>query len=73
MTAYFTHHGPVIRGRDGKWITISLMVEHVKALTQSYLRTKARNYDEFEEFRKLFNKAAPTSPMRAKKYAAMGI
>ncbi|MEE4116061.1 MAG: penicillin acylase family protein [Marinilabiliaceae bacterium] len=47
IKAYYTHHGPVIRGRDNKWLSFSIMVEHVKALTQSYTRTKAQNYDEF--------------------------
>jgi acyl-homoserine-lactone acylase len=44
---YYTQHGPVIREQDGKWVTIRLMQEPVKALMQSYLRTKARNYKEY--------------------------
>lgn len=48
-TAYFTHHGPVIANRDGKWITISLMQEPLKALTQSYTRTKTSTYEEFNK------------------------
>ncbi len=47
VTAYYTHHGPIIREQDGKWVSISLMVEHEKALTQSYMRTKANSYEEF--------------------------
>ncbi len=47
FTAYYTHHGPVIREQDGKWVTIRLMQEPVKALMQSYLRTKARSYKEY--------------------------
>ena len=47
FTAYYTHHGPVIREQDGKWVTIRLMQEPVKALTQSYLRTKAKNYKDY--------------------------
>jgi acyl-homoserine-lactone acylase len=47
FTAYYTHHGPVIRDQDGKWVTIRLMQEPVKALTQSYLRTKARTYKDY--------------------------
>lgn len=47
VTAYYTHHGPIIREQGDKWIAIALMVEHEKALTQSYLRTKAKNYEEF--------------------------
>jgi acyl-homoserine-lactone acylase len=47
FTAYYTHHGPVIREQDGKWVTIRLMQEPVKALMQSYLRTKARTYKDY--------------------------
>ena len=47
FTLYFTHHGPVVREADGKWITVRLMNEPVKALTQSYTRTKARNFKEY--------------------------
>jgi len=53
ITVYFNHHGPVIREQDGKWVTISLMVEHEKALTQSYMRTKAKNYEEFSKVMEL--------------------
>ncbi len=48
FTVYHTHHGPVIREADGKWITVKLMREPVKALTQSYQRTKATGYDSFK-------------------------
>jgi len=49
FTVYRTHHGPVVREADGKWISIRLMQEPVKALTQSYRRMKARNHREFRE------------------------
>ena len=47
FTAYYTQHGPVIREQDGKWVSIKLMQEPVKALMQSFLRTKAKNYQEY--------------------------
>lgn len=48
FTVYRTHHGPVVRTDDeGRWITVKLMQEPVKALTQSYWRTKARTLAEF--------------------------
>ena len=47
FTVYRSHHGPIIREQDGRWVAISLMEEPVRALTQSYLRTKSRNYTEF--------------------------
>ncbi len=49
FTVYRTHHGPVVREADGKWVSVTLMEEPVKALTQSYTRTKARNYQAFKE------------------------
>jgi acyl-homoserine lactone acylase PvdQ len=53
ITAYFTHHGPVIHEQDGKWIAVKLMVEHIDALTQSFIRTKARNFEEFNRIMEL--------------------
>ena len=47
FTVYHSHHGPIIREQDGNWVAISLMEEPVRALTQSYLRTKSQNYMEF--------------------------
>ncbi len=48
FTVYYTHNGPIIRAENGKWISIRLMVEHEKALTQSYMRTKAQGHDDFK-------------------------
>ena len=48
ITAYYSHHGPVIREEDGKWVAIALMVEREKALIQSYTRTKTKNHQEFK-------------------------
>src|ERR1051325_2739161 len=45
---YRTQHGPIIRSERGKWVSVALMQEPVKALTQSYSRTKANNYKEFK-------------------------
>ena len=47
FTVYRTHYGPVVRARDGKWISTRLMEQPVQALTQSFRRTKARNLAEF--------------------------
>ena len=47
FTVYRTHHGPVIREANGKWVAIRLMQEPIKALTQSYTRTKATNYKAY--------------------------
>ncbi len=47
FTVYRTHHGPVIRAQDGKWVTIRLMQEPIKALMQSYSRTKTNGYKAY--------------------------
>jgi acyl-homoserine-lactone acylase len=47
FTIYRSQHGPIIRAEDGKWVAFKIMEEPLKALQQSYLRTKAQNYDEF--------------------------
>jgi hypothetical protein len=46
FTAYFSHHGPIVREANGKWVAIKLMQDPMNALTQSYQRTKARSYAE---------------------------
>jgi len=47
FTVYRTHHGPIVRETGGKWVAVRLMQEPLKALTQSFSRTRARSYDEF--------------------------
>lgn len=49
FTVYRTHHGPIVRQENGKWISVRLMESPLKALTQSYSRTKANNYKEFRQ------------------------
>jgi len=47
FTVYSTQHGPIVRELNGKWVSIRLMQEHIKALTQSYMRTKAKDYKSY--------------------------
>lgn len=49
FTVYYTHYGPVVRMVGGKWTAIRIMQEPLKALTQSYMRTKAKNLAEFNK------------------------
>ncbi|MCU1285812.1 MAG: peptidase penicillin amidase [Acidobacteriales bacterium] len=49
FTVYRTHHGPIVREADGHWVSVSLMQRPVKQLTQSFIRTKARDYKQFKE------------------------
>ena len=49
FTVYRTQHGPIVREANGKWVAIKIMQEPLKALTQSYSRTKAKSYKAFRE------------------------
>jgi acyl-homoserine-lactone acylase len=58
FTVYRTHHGPIVRSADGNWISVRLMERPVEALSQSFLRTKAR---DLKGFRKVMELAANSS------------
>jgi acyl-homoserine-lactone acylase len=47
FTVYRTHHGPVVRSVGDQWVSVRLMQDPIDALTQSYSRTKATDYDAF--------------------------
>lgn len=47
VTLYWTHHGPVVAGKDGQWVVRKMMNVPLEALTQSFLRTKATGYKSY--------------------------
>ena len=47
FTVFATHHGPIVREADGKWIAIALMNKPLEALEQSWLRTQASDYASY--------------------------
>ncbi|CAN5305671.1 penicillin acylase family protein [soil metagenome] len=49
FTSYRTHHGPVIKEADGKWVTVKMMNDPLNALTQSYQRTRSGGLDDFKK------------------------
>src|SRR5580692_1000175 len=49
FTVYRNSHGPVIREQNGKWVSFRIMQEPIKALEQSYTRTKARDYKSYRQ------------------------
>jgi acyl-homoserine-lactone acylase len=54
FTTYYTKHGPVEKAANGKWVTIALMQENIKALEQSYLRTKTTDYKSYKKTMELY-------------------
>ncbi len=53
FTAYFTHHGPIVRAQDDKWIATALMNTPLKALQQSWLRTRATDLASYMQVAEL--------------------
>jgi acyl-homoserine-lactone acylase len=53
FTVYFSHHGPIVRAENGKWIAVKMFDDPVRALTQSYLRTKTSDYRSFRAVQNL--------------------
>jgi acyl-homoserine lactone acylase PvdQ len=55
FTVYRTHHGPIVRSLMGgdKSISVRLMDSPLKALTQSYARTKTHDYKSFRDVMEL--------------------
>ena len=49
FTLFRTHHGPITHAEDNHWISTALMWSPIKALKQSFTRTKKSNHDEFHK------------------------
>lgn len=49
FTIYRSHHGPITHSNGEKWVSTALMWSPVKALIQSFTRTKNSNFDEFHK------------------------
>ncbi len=49
FTVYRSHHGPIVRAENGRWIAVKLFQEPVAALAQSFLRTKTADYASFRK------------------------
>ena len=49
FTILRTHHGPIVREMNGKWVSVSLMQRPMDALIQSFTRMKARDLKSFRQ------------------------
>jgi acyl-homoserine lactone acylase PvdQ len=49
ITAYYTHHGPVLGKRNDKWLSLKEQNRSLNGLIQSWERTKAKNFDEYKK------------------------
>jgi acyl-homoserine-lactone acylase len=58
ITTYFTHHGPIMAKRDGKWVSLKSYNRAMSSLIESWQRTKAKG---FEEYKTVMNLKSNTS------------
>ena len=49
IRAFFTHHGPVVARRDGRWLALKHHNRSLQGLMQSWLRTKTRSFSDFKK------------------------
>ena len=49
LTGYYTHHGPVIAAKDGRWLALKHYNRSYKALLESWLITKANTMAGYKQ------------------------
>ena len=49
VTAYYTHHGPVMGKEGADWLSVRSFNRSMTSLEQSWLRTKANNFSSFKQ------------------------
>lgn len=49
VKGYFTHHGPVMASRDGKWLSLKEYNRSLNALLEAWQITKANTFDEYKQ------------------------
>ncbi|OCX53506.1 penicillin amidase [Mucilaginibacter sp. PPCGB 2223] len=57
FTIYFTHHGPVMGSRDGKWLSLRANNRSLDALLESWQITKANTFEEYKKAMGLLSNA----------------
>jgi len=57
ITAYYTHHGPVLGSRNGRWLALRADNRSYKALLESWLITKANTFAEYKKAMDLLSNA----------------
>lgn len=49
FNTYFTNKGPIMAIRDGKWISLKSKNRNTASLIQSWVRTKAKSFEEYQK------------------------
>jgi acyl-homoserine-lactone acylase len=54
ITAYYTHHGPIMAKRNGQWISVKAYNRSMKSLIQSFQRTKTKGLEDYKKNMSLY-------------------
>ncbi|QNF33957.1 penicillin acylase family protein [Adhaeribacter swui] len=49
INAYYTHHGPIMAQRNGKWLSLKSYNRSMTSLIQSWQRTKAKSFADYKK------------------------
>jgi acyl-homoserine lactone acylase PvdQ len=49
VKGFYTHHGPVMASREGKWLSLRENNRSLNALEEAWLITKANSFDEYKK------------------------
>ncbi len=49
VKGYYTHHGPVMASRDGRWLSLKEYNRSLNALLEAWSITKANTFDEYKQ------------------------
>jgi acyl-homoserine lactone acylase PvdQ len=49
ITAYYTHHGPVMGKRNGQWVSVRSYNRSMNGLMQCWLRNKAKGLEDYKK------------------------
>ena len=55
LTAWFTHHGPIMTKRNGKYISVKSVNRSMSSLVQSWQRTRAKGFEEYKKTMELLS------------------
>lgn len=49
ITAYYTHHGPIMANRNGQWISVKSYNRSLQSYIQSFSRNKATGFADYQK------------------------
>jgi acyl-homoserine lactone acylase PvdQ len=58
INTWYTHHGPIMGSRNDQWISVKAINRSLKALIQSWQRTKANGFEAFKKNMELLSNSS---------------